>query len=390
MKTNDAKKSAIESNIKDIQKRIQELEQSFDSVNKDLSVEEEPLPGEHNSYHREAVLQEKSFSKYTPNQYDNRSRSNLKRFSRRDRQEDEFSDQNDNFETRKMVEGLLRENDILRENEKQADVKIETLTFRCEKLQTELTVKMDLNNKLLIENEERNGQVKNLLGQIKALEATNDHYKKSFLPELQRLKSQYDVAVLEIRSLEHDNSILEKRIQEQTESNSRLRDERREVDARNRQMEIEQLTLRKEIQEFKLSLFNPENELEDLKDKFDKLAVENERLKNEIMYLNQKNKIQVPGNDVVEDSFANYDGNRNFKTEALSGFDKRQENKRIGEMLFFDKKEESEQRSNWQYDRKDKAEATGIPSKLFMGDNDKLNFEQLAMIEDQLKRRNKN
>ena len=125
MKTIDNKKSAIENNIKDIQKRIQELEQSFDSVNKEMSVEEEAIP-ERASYNKQ-MIHEKSFSKYSANNYDNRSKSNLRQnVSRRDRHEEEYNDPNENFETRKMIEGLIRENDILRENEKQADVKIET------------------------------------------------------------------------------------------------------------------------------------------------------------------------------------------------------------------------------------------------------------------------
>ena len=390
MNPTELKKSAIENNIKVIQKRIQELEQSFDSVNHEDSAYEEPINNNFQQIlQREQILQEASFSKAnTRNHNDDRSRSNNKRYPHRVRQEDEISQQGENYENRKMLEGLLREIDILRENEKQADVKIETLTFRCEKLQNELTVKLDVNNKLMVENDDKNSQIKSLLAQIKSLEGVIDQNKRTFVPEFQRIRSQYDIAVLEIRSLENDNSILENRIQDLTEMNTQIRDDKREVDSKNRQIEIERLTLKKEIEELRANFMNHENEYEDLNDKFEKLILENERLKNEISYLNQRNKIQVPEVEIVEESFANYDLPKNAKHDFMNNFDKKREVKRTNDLMYLDQKAESEKRSSWQFERKDKADNQNFGSKLITTNNDRLNFDQLAQIEEKLKKMN--
>ena len=69
-----------------------------------------------------------------------------------------------------IVERLLREIDALTENLRQKDVKIDTLTFRCEKLQNELTLKLDYVNKLTLQLEDERGQTKHLVTQNKFLE----------------------------------------------------------------------------------------------------------------------------------------------------------------------------------------------------------------------------
>lgn len=389
MKQTELKKSAIENNIKTIQKRIQELEQSFDSVNKELSIDEEENHLElQEILQREPVQIEKSFSKMNREQSENRS--NFKRISKRREPEEDSPQNSDNYETRKMIEGLLREIDILRENEKQADVKIETMTFRCEKLQNELTIKLDSNNKLLMENEEKNGQIKNLLSQIKNLENLIDQNKKNFIPEFQRIKSQYDIAILEIRSLENDNNILENRIQDLTELNSQIRNDKREIDSRNRQIEIERLTLKREIEELKANFMNHENEFEDLNERYEKVLLENERLKNEILYLNQRNKMQLPEAEFAEESFNHFDASRNVKLDYIGGVEKKRENRKTDDLIFGDGRGEIDKRASRVADKKDRGDySQNQGNRLLNTDMDRLNFDQLAQIEERFKKLNK-
>ena len=388
MKQTELKKSAIENNIKTIQKRIQELEQSFDSVNKELSIDEENHLELQEILQREPVQIEKSFSKMNREQSENRS--NFKRISKRREPEEDSPQNSDNYETRKMIEGLLREIDILRENEKQADVKIETMTFRCEKLQNELTIKLDSNNKLLMENEEKNGQIKNLLSQIKNLENLIDQNKKIFIPEFQRIKSQYDIAILEIRSLENDNNILENRIQDLTELNSQIRNDKREIDSRNRQIEIERLTLKREIEELKANFMNHENEFEDLNERYEKVLLENERLKNEILYLNQRNKMQLPEAEFGEESFNHFDASRNIKLDYMGGVEKKRQNRKTDDLVFLDDRGEIDKRASRITDKKDRGDySQNQGNRLLNSDMDRLNFDQLAQIEERFKKLNK-
>lgn len=392
MNAQELKKSAIENNIKTIQKRIQELEQSFDSVNKELSVDEEP-----NDYEglvkaaKEPIPQviEKSFSKARSEQAVPELRSNFKRLSKR-REEEEPTQVTDNFETRKMIEGLLREIDILRENEKQADVRIETLTFRCEKLQTELTVKLDLANKLTTELDEKNMQIKTLLGQIKGLEAVIDQNKRSLVPDLQRLKGQYDIALLEIRSLENDNVILENRIRDLTEANTKIRDEKREIDAKNRQIEIERLTLKKEIEELKSNFMNHESELEDTNEKYERVVLENDRLKNEVLYLNQRNKILTQDPDNPNESLLNVEPRGADGRADYSDILKPKTRQNDGTLDNL--KVEVERRlrpTEKQATMKDPSPYNTGVNRLLNPEAEKLNFESLALIGERMKRLNK-
>ncbi len=52
---------------------------------------------------------------------------------------------------KESIEDIINENDRLKENLKERNLKIETLNFRCEKLQSELTLKLNENNKLSLE-----------------------------------------------------------------------------------------------------------------------------------------------------------------------------------------------------------------------------------------------
>lgn len=392
MNAQELKKSAIENNIKTIQKRIQELEQSFDSVNKELSVDEEP-----NEYEgmgrmaKEPMPQviEKSFSKARSEQAVPELRSNFKRLSKR-REEEEPTQVTDNFETRKMIEGLLREIDILRENEKQADVRIETLTFRCEKLQTELTVKLDLSNKLATELDEKNSQIKSLLGQIKGLEGVIEQNKRSLVPDLQRLKGQYDIALLEIRSLENDNIILENRIRDLTEANTKVKDEKREIDAKNRQIEIERLTLKKEIEELKSNFMNHESELEDTNEKYERVVLENDRLKNEVLYLNQRNKILTQDPDNPNESLLNVEPRAPEVRPDYSDILKPKG--RQNEGVLDNLKVEVERRLR-PVDKlatfKETSPYNTGGNRLLNQESEKLNFDSLALIGERMKRLNK-
>jgi len=292
MNYNESKRSVIENNIRAIQQRIQALESSFHEIEPEIIEDMPPEP----------VYIQPGKSMYQGSPHDSRIypserksgvkasyRSARKSIGRTHRTEQEIEVQDPQFDpSQKVIEELLREIDGLKQKSNQQELKIETLNFRCDQLQNELSVKLDTVNKQAIEIEDRNTQLKNQAAQMKHLEAQIDQNKKSVMPQLQMVKSQNDICLLEIKSLENDNIILESRISELTDTNGQLRNDNRELRNTNSKIEMERLILKKEIEELKLKYYNYEDEIEELSIKHEETCVENERLKNELTTLSRK------------------------------------------------------------------------------------------------------
>lgn len=81
------------------------------------------------------------------------------------------------------------------------------MNFRYEKIQSELTHKMKEINHLNIKMEEQSGEIKKMMSQNEHLEMQVKENQTELRPNFEKLKSQYDICLLEIKSLENDNNV---------------------------------------------------------------------------------------------------------------------------------------------------------------------------------------
>ncbi len=300
---NKMEKELIEKNILNIQKKLQELDSSFQNIEQELIEDVENL-------NRSGISKK---SKYTKNESLNIS-NNINKKSRLQNpnfenhlmvSKNDYLNKEDNFQIKATpikvinegrnnsdhIESLINEIDELKENLRQKDLNMETLNFRYEKIQSELTVKLNQINKLTIELEDKNSLVKKLESQKKYLENTIDQNNANLVPDHQKLKSQYEVLFLEMKSLENDNSILEKRIKDLSELNLLMKNENRDLKNQNYKIELERLENKKNLEILKNNMNNIENDFFDVSEKNESLSVENERLKNELSSMAEKLKI---------------------------------------------------------------------------------------------------
>lgn len=75
-----------------------------------------------------------------------------------------------------------------------------------------------------------------------------DKNDNEFRPHYQKLKSQYDICLLEMKSLENDNEVLEKRIKNLTEVNLDMKNQNREIKNEKHKIEMERLASLKTIE----------------------------------------------------------------------------------------------------------------------------------------------
>ena len=265
------------------------------------------------------------------------------------------------------IQALVKETDELRDLVRQKDVKIETLNFRCEKLQTELAMKLDTINKLTVDIEERDGLMKRLSNQNKHLETVVEKNQTDLVPEHQKLKSQYNICLLEIKSLEKDNDILEARIRELTNNGNKLKIENREVKSNNSKIEQERLKLKQDLESLKMLINKNENDMLDLTDKYENSTTENERLKNELIILKQKLDVYSSGDFEIVSS------------KIVSRFEKLEDKQQPEK-----KPEPTPLLMNYQFEMKE----TNPPrSKKFADKGEKLNFDDLNSLSMEFKRR---
>lgn len=97
--------------------------------------------------------------------------------------------------------------------------------------------------------------------------------------------------MLELKSLENDNAILDRRLRELTSVNGALKNENRELRAANSRLELERLQLKKDAEGLKNDFSMAQNEATDLSEKLETIKTENERVKNELFTANKKLEI---------------------------------------------------------------------------------------------------
>lgn len=384
MNQNESKRSMIEQNIRAIQQRIHALESSFHEITPELieEIPPEPVyPVQHAST-RDLSMHDSRLYKTDRKGVNNQSYRSKAKMGMSRNEPENFENEVD--PAQKVIEELLREIDALKQKSNQQELKIETLNFRCDKLQNELSLKLDVINKQTIEIEERSIQFKNIQVQVKSLESQLDQQKKTILPQLQKIKSQYDICLLEIKSLENDNSILDDRIRQINESNMTLRNENRELRNNNTKIEMERLTLKKEIEELKTKFFTNEDEIEDISIKFDELSMENERLKNELSVVNQK--LSVYNADKTNKILVDY-VDRN-KDDAISTMNRELGNlqTKFNTTQMSNGVKENDETLNIISTKRLGTEAKIGAGRSFLSPTDRLNFDSINGIEEKLKR----
>jgi len=384
MNQNESKRSMIEQNIRAIQQRIHALESSFQETTPDLieEIPAEPVYPIQRVSNRDFSAQDSKINRTDRKGAQNQSyRSKAKMgMSRHEPENYEFEAD----PSQKVIEELLREIDALKQKSNQQELKIETMNFRCDKLQNELSLKLDVINKQNIEIEERSTQLKNSQNQVRSLESQLDQQKKTTLPQLQKIKGQYDICLLEIKSLENDNSILDDRIRQLNEANIGLRNENRELRNNNSKIEMERLTLKKEIEELKTKFFANEDEIEDISLKFDELSMENERLKNELTVVNQKLTVlnaDKANRVVVDQNDRNSDEAVIKITRDIGNLQGRFDTTYISNGL-----KENEETLNMISTKRNGTEAKTGAGRSFLPPTERLNFDSINGVEEKFKR----
>lgn len=170
-------------------------------------------------------------------------------------------------------------------------MKLETLNFRCEKLQEDITRKheqmTDLKKKITLKDE----TIEKLKMQLSKAERENRMNKEEMAPRLEALKSRYEVCMLEMVSLENDNKIMNERIQKLLRENSELRRNVRDMKKQKFEEKQQRLTLAREFETVKRTLDELTDKMTDLNLEKEDLFENLKRLKNENL-TNQK-KIQL-------------------------------------------------------------------------------------------------
>jgi hypothetical protein len=257
-----------------------------------------------------------------------------------------IKNENDNDDD---LERILEENERLKEGLREKKMKIETMNFRCEKLQSELAQKLNLINRLSLEMNEIKTSNEFLLKQKEYLESLVDDNNKNLLPEHQKLKSKYEISVLEIKSLENDNKILEGKLLDYINMHKSLKSENKELSLKTSKMEIEKLEIKKDVEMIKSIISQNEYENKELIESNTNLESENERLKNQIFFLNNKLKILNENNHQNNNNDVNIEKTNVSKQNlerASKDSNQRKEVKKIKdsqklnfeELNFFDKK----------------------------------------------------
>ena len=309
------KRQQIENNIRSIQDRIKMLESSFHQSQADEIEELEMESPSKNERIVEPESRHGSGSKlYAPSvnkQLINPYKSRVM----------DSPVQSENI----MMEDLMKELDELRQLDEKYNIKIETLEFRCDKLQDELTSKQGQINDLTSEFEEQKSKNKKLRSQMQSLENQMESNQRSQVPQIQKLKNHSEVIQLEMKSIENDNRLLDDRVIELEKKKQEIAEFNQNLKNENLKMEMERLSLKMEVEQVRAKFNEYEDEIFYTEKKIDETEFENERLRNEINYLSQKIDIlssSFKSKAVVEleDRSLNYTRNpkNNQKNEGIS------------------------------------------------------------------------
>ena len=181
----------------------------------------------------------------------------------------------------KLIEQLLEEIDELKEQSNVREMKLETLNFRCEKLQEDITRKHEqisgLKNSVLDQNE----HIQTISSKLEKAEKENKMNRENIAPRLDSLKSRYEVCMLEMVSLENDNKILNERVNRLLKENSELRKQNRGLKREKFEEKQERLELCRDFEKVKREFEELLDQLTDMSLEKQELEEANKRIKNE-------------------------------------------------------------------------------------------------------------
>lgn len=241
----------------------------------------------------------------------------------------------------RLIDQLLEEIDELKEQANVREMKLETINFRCEKLQEEITKKHEQMALLKNKNIELTEQILELNGKLEKAVRENRINREDVGPRLDALRSRYEVCMLEMVSLENDNRILSERNQEILRQDTELRKINRELKKEKFEEKQERLELCKEFEKVKREFEQLNEKLEDMRVHKEELEENVKRLKNDressmrkieilekenFRLMNLKNQNKLKEIDRVVDSkdtvFMDFSERRKTKTAKLSNMGK--------------------------------------------------------------------
>ena len=186
---------------------------------------------------------------------------------------------------------MQKQVDRLNAEMKEKNIQIQTLKLRYEKIQVELAGKIKGSNQSSIENQNLMSMIKKLQNQNAYLQETVDKHKRKFQPDYQRLKSQLEICLLEIKSQENDNKLLNSRIKDLINYNQHLKEQNRQLIQKSQKQEIEMLKVREVLQEAKAEIQKNTDEKIDSSEKRDAMLLENDQLRNQLATLHKQMEI---------------------------------------------------------------------------------------------------
>ena len=188
---------------------------------------------------------------------------------------------NKNDQQNRFVDQLLDDIDKLKEHANGKEMKLQTLNFRFEKLQEDVTKKHEMITSLNNVLNEKNEMIETLKDKVLKLERENKLTKEDISPRLDALKTRYDVCMLEMVSMENDNNILTERIGVLTRENAELRRNNRKIKKESSDEKIKRLKLSRDFETMKKEVQELHDKLEDLKLEKEELEHINKRINND-------------------------------------------------------------------------------------------------------------
>jgi chromosome segregation ATPase len=160
-------------------------------------------------------------------------------------------------------------------------MKLETINFRCEKLQEDITKKHEQITLLKNKNLEQAEIILELNSKLEKAQRENRINREDVGPRLDALKSRYEVCMLEMVSLENDNKILMERNKKILKQDTELRKTNRDLKREKFEEKQERLELCKNFEKVKREFEELNEKLEDIRIQKDELEEMSKRVKNE-------------------------------------------------------------------------------------------------------------
>jgi chromosome segregation ATPase len=175
----------------------------------------------------------------------------------------------------------LEEIDELKEQANVREMKLETINFRCEKLQEDITKKHEQITLLKNKNLEQAEVILELNSKLEKAQRENRINREDVGPRLDALRSRYEVCMLEMVSLENDNKILMERNKKILKQDTELRKINRDLKREKFEEKQERLELCKNFEKVKREFEELNEKLEDMRIQKDELEEMAKRVKNE-------------------------------------------------------------------------------------------------------------